>query len=43
MYRKLGRVQLKDQADQERRFHRMYDVVSGGTAKQFLLKYCPVF
>jgi hypothetical protein len=43
MYRKLERGRLKDQTDRERRFNRMYDVVSGGMAKQFLLKYCPVF
>jgi hypothetical protein len=43
-YRKLVRSRRKDMADRQARFNRMYDEVSGGTAKQFLLSHgCPTF
>jgi len=42
-YRKLGRSWEKDIADRQRRFNRMYNEVSGGTAKPFLLSHCPAF
>lgn len=38
-YRTLVRGRLKDQADREARFNRMYDAVSGGTARKFLLAH----
>jgi hypothetical protein len=43
MYRKLERSRLKDMDDRYRRFNRMYNAVSGGTAKQYLLAHCPAF
>lgn len=42
-YRKLVRSWAKDMADRQRRFNRMFDVVSDGTAKQILLQHCPRF
>lgn len=38
-YSKLQRGWLKDQADREARFNRMYNAVSGGQAKPFLLAH----
>lgn len=38
-YTKLERGRLKDQADREARFNRMFDTVSGGQAKAFLLEH----
>jgi hypothetical protein len=43
-YRKLVRSGLKDMADRQARFNRMYDEVSDGTAKQYLVSHgCPAF
>ncbi len=43
-YRKLVRGKLRDMADRQARFNRMYDEVSGGTAKQYLVSHgCPAF
>jgi hypothetical protein len=43
-YAKLQRSMLKDMADRTARFNRMYDAVSGGEAKPFLLSHgCPAF
>jgi hypothetical protein len=43
-YSKLQRSGLKDMADRTARFNRMYDAVSGGEAKPFLLAHgCPAF
>jgi len=43
-YRKLVRSRLKDMADRQARFNRMYDAVSGGTAREYLLSHgCPAF
>jgi len=42
-YRKLVRSREKDMADRQRRYNRMFDVVSRGTAKQYLLAHCPAF
>jgi hypothetical protein len=43
-YLKLQRSRIADMADRQARFNRMYDLVSGGTAKQFLLSHgCPLF
>jgi hypothetical protein len=43
-YRRLERGRKKDMADRQARFNRMYDAVSGGTAKQYLLSHgCPAF
>jgi len=41
-YRKLERSWEKDMGDRFRRFNRMFDLVSGGTAKRFLLSHCPL-
>lgn len=41
--RKLERSRLKDMDDRYRRFNRMYNAVSGGTAKQYLFSHCPAF
>lgn len=43
-YSRLERSMLKDMADRTARFNRMYDAVSGGEAKPFLLAHgCPAF
>ena len=43
-YRKLEIGRKKDMADRQALFNRMYDAVSGGTAKQYLLSHgCPAF
>jgi hypothetical protein len=42
-YRKLEISRKKDMADRQARFNRMYDAVSGGTVKQYLLAHCPPF
>jgi hypothetical protein len=42
-YRKLERGRSKDMADRQARFNRMFDAVSGGTARQYLLAHCPPF
>ena len=43
-YAKLQRSRLADMADRTARFNRMYDAVSGGEAKPFLLAHgCPAF
>jgi hypothetical protein len=43
-YLKLVRSWRADMADRQARFNRMYDLVSGGTAKPFLLSHgCPAF
>ncbi len=43
-YRKLVRSRLSDMADRQARFNRMYNEVSGGTAKQYLVSHgCAVF
>ncbi len=43
-YRKLVRSRLRDMADRQARFNRMYNEVSGGTAKEFLVSHgCPAF
>jgi len=43
-YRKLERGWKKDMADRQARFNRMYDAVSGGTAKPYLLSHgCSAF
>ena len=43
-YLKLVRSRNANQADRQARFNRMYDLVSGGTAKPFLLSHgCPPF
>jgi len=41
-YRKLERDWDKDMAARLRRFNRMFDLVSGGTARRFLLSHCPL-
>ncbi|HEY4920881.1 MAG TPA: hypothetical protein VII40_12320 [Xanthobacteraceae bacterium] len=38
-YRKLVRGSARDQADREARFNRMYDAVSGGRSRPFLLAH----
>jgi hypothetical protein len=38
-YRKLVRSRVADQADREARFNRMFDTVSNGQSKQFLLDH----
>ncbi|HTP66141.1 MAG TPA: hypothetical protein VMJ66_12180 [Geobacteraceae bacterium] len=38
-YRKLERGREKDMADRQARFNRMYDDVSGGTAREYLLSH----
>jgi len=38
-YRKLVRSMAKDQSDREARFNRMYDAVSGGRSRQFLIAH----
>ena len=40
-YRKLEDNRLKDTADPQERLKRVYDAVSGGSAKQYLLAHCP--
>jgi hypothetical protein len=42
-YRKLEPGRSKDMADRQRRFNRMFDLVSGGKEKQYLLSHCPAF
>lgn len=43
-YRKLERSWEKEMADRQARFNRMYDEVSGGSAKPYLLSHgCPPF
>jgi hypothetical protein len=42
-YTKLQRSRVKDPEDRERRFNRMYNVVSSGTVGPFLLAHCPAF
>jgi hypothetical protein len=42
-YRKLELGRARDMNDRFRRFNRMYDLVSEGKAKPFLLNYCPAF
>jgi len=42
-YRKLVRSREKDMVERQRRYNRMFDVVSGGTARPFLLAHCPAF
>ncbi|MGB8010054.1 MAG: hypothetical protein WCF68_00455 [Terriglobales bacterium] len=42
-YRKLDRGRSKDMAERQARFNRMYDAVSGGAAKKYLLEHCPRF
>jgi len=43
-YRKLEPGRSKDMADRQARFNRMYNEVSGGTAKPYLLSHgCPAF
>lgn len=42
-YRKLEPGGSKDMAARQARFNRMYDAVSGGTVKQYLLAHCPRF
>lgn len=42
-YRKLERGRLKDMADRQARFNRMYDAVLDGTAKAYLLAHCQRF
>ncbi len=43
IYRKLEESRLKDLNDPQARFNRVYEEVSGGSAKQYLLKHCPRF
>ncbi|HUJ31512.1 MAG TPA: hypothetical protein VLY23_09550 [Candidatus Acidoferrum sp.] len=38
-YRKLVRGRQRDMADRQARFNRMYDLVSGGTARDFLVSH----
>jgi len=42
-YRRLERGRSKEMAERQGRFNRMYDAISGGTMKQYLLAHCPRF
>jgi len=42
-YRKLEPGRERDMAVRQARFTRMFDAVSGGTARQYLLQHCPRF
>ena len=43
IYRNLEDGRQKDTGDPQARFNRVYDAVSDGSAKQYLLKHCPRF